>query len=125
MDIFSPMAAQRGAYRHKASGTTGDALRQPIRDAMRENTGLSTAEWRAMIRPLDSFLGIGKAPPVRTPKGHRPAFVRWRITYTGPSLALAMLGRLASQAVERAIAEGRATKPEGEQWRDPWEGVEE
>jgi len=113
------MATLRGAYRHKSTETTGDRRR----DLLREQTGLSTQEWRAMNLALDSYLGTTTAPP-RCPRCRRPAFVRWRVTYTGPSLGLAVLAAAASRAVERAITEGRITKPDGERWRDPWEEIE-
>lgn len=78
-----------------------------------------------MNRALDVYLGTTTAPaPARSPQRHRPHFRRWRITYSGPSLGLAVLAAAASRAVERLVAEGRATKPEPEVWRDPWEGLE-
>jgi hypothetical protein len=114
------MATLRGAYRHKSTETTGDRRR----DMLREQTGLTTQEWRAMNKALDSYLGTTTTAPPRSPKQHRPHFRRWRITYSGPSLGMAVLAALASRAVERAITEGRITKPDGERWRDPWEGGE-
>jgi hypothetical protein len=113
-------ASSRGAYRHKTTETTGNKRK----DLLREQTGLKTAEWRAMNKALDRYLG-NDAAPARAPQRHRPHFQRWRITYSGPSLALAVLAAAASRAVERLIAAGLATKPDGEQWRDPWEGIGE
>jgi hypothetical protein len=93
---------------------------------MRENGGLTIKQWREMNRALDAALGIGTASPRRqAPRPARAHFVRWRVTYSGPSLGLALLAMLAKRAVERAIAEGWASKPEPEEWHDPWEGIGE
>ena len=119
---FFRMGTKRGAYRHKASETTGNDRR----DKLREETGLTLAQWREMERGLNAFISghtqtVKRTGPTRT----RPSFVRWRVTYSGPSLGLAILAGMARRAIDRAIAEGKASRPDGEQWHDPWEGVGE